>query len=55
MKISGAVAQLPELSYPNTLTGAETSANFFAGATADNDITYTSVFTDDQAIDVLIL
>jgi hypothetical protein len=47
MNVSGALAQLPELTYPSTLSGAETSAKFFAGATADNGVTYASSFTED--------
>ncbi len=44
-----------ELSYPSTLTGAETSVKYFAGDTADNGMPYSSIFFDDQANHVLIL
>ncbi len=46
-------ASLPELDSPSSLTGKETTAKFFAGATADNGASYASSFAYEQAIDVL--
>lgn len=45
-------AQLPELSPAATVTGAETTAQFFGGATADEGSTYANSFGYDQAIDI---
>lgn len=45
-------AQLPELSTPTTLTGTETTAQFFGGATDDNGATYGSSFAFDAPIDI---
>ncbi|MDD9888830.1 MAG: hypothetical protein OXU66_01085 [Gammaproteobacteria bacterium] len=45
-------AQLPELSTPTTLTGTETTAQFFGGATADNGATYATSFAFDAPIDI---
>ena len=50
---SSAVAQLPELTAPSSLTGTPTSARFFAGASADNGVSYGFSFAFDQPIDVM--
>jgi len=46
-------ALLPELDSPSSLTGKETTAKFFAGATANNGASYANSFAYEQAIDVL--
>ena len=46
-------ASLPELDSPSSLTGKETTAKFFAGATANNGASYANSFAYEQAIDVL--
>lgn len=46
-------AQLPELASPSTVTGDATSARFYAGATADNGLSYSSNFGADQLLDIL--
>lgn len=45
-------ADLPELGSPSTLSGAVTSARFFAGATRDGALTFSSSFQSHEAIDV---
>ena len=47
-----ALAQLPELDLPSTVSGGTTTARFFGGASADNGATYSSSFGYDQAIDI---
>lgn len=47
-----ALAQLPELDLPSTVSGGTTTARFFGGASADNGATYSSSFDYDQAIDI---
>ena len=44
---------LIELASPSSLSGKNTSAKFFAGATADNGASYVNSFAYEQAIDVL--
>ncbi|MEO1930639.1 MAG: hypothetical protein ABGX41_01905, partial [Pseudohongiella sp.] len=44
---------LIELASPSSLSGKDTSAKFFAGATADNGASYVNSFAYEQAIDVL--
>ena len=46
-------AQLPELANPSAASGASTSARFFAGASADNGATYSSVHGYADPIDLL--
>lgn len=50
---STSYAQLPELDLPSTLTSTETTAKFYAGATADNGVSYANSFAFDEAIDIL--
>ena len=50
---SSSFAQLPELGMPSTVTGADTTAQFYGGATADGGTSYASSFGYDQAIDIL--
>lgn len=51
---SGVVsAQLPELAFPSTVTGAATSARFYAGATGDGGLSYGSSFAVDQSLNIL--
>lgn len=45
-------AQLPELALPSTLSGGETSAQFFGGASADGGSTYSSSFLADQSYEI---
>jgi len=45
-------AQLPELSTPTTLSGTETTAQFFGGATDDNGASYGNTFAFDVPIDI---
>ena len=47
-----ALAQLPELDLPSTVSGGSTTARFFGGASADDGLTYSSSFEYDQAIDI---
>ncbi|MDA1369672.1 MAG: hypothetical protein O2971_02780 [Proteobacteria bacterium] len=47
-----AMAQLPELGSPSSISGAPTTARFFGGASADNGSSFASSFGYDQAIDV---
>ena len=47
-----ALAQLPELDLPSTVSGGSTTARFFGGASADDGLTYSSTFEYDQAIDI---
>ena len=47
-----ALAQLPELNLPSTVSGGSTTARFFGGASADDGLTYSSSFEYDQAIDI---
>lgn len=42
---------LIELASPSSLTGKDTLAKFFAGATADNGASYANSFAYEQAID----
>ncbi|MEQ8315469.1 MAG: hypothetical protein RL839_08400 [Gammaproteobacteria bacterium] len=47
-----AMAQLPELANPSTGSGASTTAQFFAGASADNGLSFGDSFAFDQALDI---
>lgn len=47
-----ALAQLPELALPSAATGASTTAQFFAGASADNGLSFGDSFAFDQALDI---
>lgn len=47
-----AAAELPSLDSPSTISGEPTTAVFFAGATTDNGITYTSTFTATELVDI---
>ena len=49
---SGAMAQLPELSSPSTISGSPTTAKFFGGASGDNGASFASSFNYDQKIDI---
>ena len=49
---SSAMAQLPELSPPSTISGATTTAKFFGGASSDNGASFASSFDYDQKIDI---
>ena len=49
---SGAMAQLPELSSPSTISGSPTTAKFFGGASSDNGASFASSFNYDQKIDI---
>ena len=49
---SGAMAQLPELSSPSTISGFPTTAKFFGGASGDNGASFASSFNYDQKIDI---
>ena len=49
---SGAIAQLPELSSPSTISGSSTTAKFFGGASSDNGASFASSFNYDQKIDI---
>jgi hypothetical protein len=49
---SGAMAQLPELSSPSTISGSPTTAKFFGGASVDNGASFASSFNYDQKIDI---
>jgi len=49
---SGAMAQLPELSSPLTISGSPTTAKFFGGASSDNGASFASSFNYDQKIDI---
>ena len=49
---SSALAQLPELSSPSTVSGAPTTARFFGGASSDNQTSFASSFDYDQKIDI---
>ena len=49
---SSALAQLPELSAPSTVSGAPTTARFFGGASSDNQTSFASSFDYDQKIDI---
>ena len=47
-----AMAQLPELSLPSSISGASTTARFFGGASSDNGASFASSFDYDQQIDI---
>ena len=47
-----ALAQLPELDLPSTVSGGSTTARFFGGASADDGLTYSATCEYDQAIDI---
>ena len=49
---SGAMAQLPELSSPLTISGSPTTTKFFGGASSDNGASFASSFNYDQKIDI---
>lgn len=48
-----AVAQIPELSSPITLSGVSTTANFYVGASDDNGASFSNSFAYAQAVDLL--
>ncbi|MFM1895902.1 MAG: hypothetical protein RLZZ385_976 [Pseudomonadota bacterium] len=45
-------AEIPELGAPSSLSGASTTAAFFAGVTADQGATYKSAFNPSDALDI---
>ena len=49
---ASAMAQLPELSLPSSISGASTTARFFGGASSDNGASFASSFDNDQQIDI---
>ena len=49
---SSAMAQLPELSLPSSISGASTTARFFGGASSDNGASFANSFDYDQKIDI---
>jgi hypothetical protein len=49
---SSAMAQLPELNLPSTISGTPTIARFFGGASSDNGASYAGSFDYDQKIDI---
>lgn len=53
LQSSALFAQLPELASPSTVTGAATTARFYAGATTDDGLSYGSSFGTEQLLDIL--
>jgi len=49
---SSAMAQLPELNLPSTMSGTPTTARFFGGASSDNGASFASSFDYNQKIDI---
>ena len=49
---SSAMAQLPQLGSPSTISGSSTPAKFFGGASSDNGESFASSFNYDQKIDI---
>lgn len=49
---SMAAAQLPELGSPSAASGGSTTARFFAGASADNGLSFADTFAFDQPVDI---